>query len=140
MKRASEEPNRGKTEHIEKDGLFEDKRRRVDKPASIAKSNSKGKTASSVAEVYEQHVKDAERDRLDAKQKGDIYSVARLTEHVHNLKKHGIEGFEKFKECGSYSFATLKSDEEDVDSEDSSTVSALSSGGGKWINNTASDK
>ena len=130
MDRGCNGPDGSSLEGNKKNGFFEKKKRRADE----ANRNS------TVAEVYEQHIRDTESACLDAKKGGDVVSFARLTELLHNLKKHGLDGFMKFQECGSYSFATLKSDDEEVDSEDSSVVSALSSGGGKWINNTASDK
>ena len=147
MKRAGEidrdckGPDGSSLEGNKKNGFFEEKKRRADEPAAVSGHKiTPANRNSTVAEVYEQHIRDTESACLDAKKGGDVVSFARLTELLHNLKKHGLDGFMKFQECGSYSFATLKSDDEEVDSEDSSVVSALSSGGGKWINNTASDK
>ena len=82
-----------------------------------------------ITALYLEHVKDAERECTEAERNGQKAKLARLTEHVCNLREPGLDGFIKFREYGNYSFVTLCSEMESSDSDEDSIVSALSSGG-----------
>ena len=87
-----------------------------------------GEAKMGLAQLYLQHVSKAEHECTLAKKNGNKTELARLTEHVSNLKKHGIDGFMKFREYGNYSFVTLRSEEDSSESDQDSTISALSGG------------
>ena len=81
-----------------------------------------------LTQLYLQNVRSAEHDCMVARKNGDKTELARMTEHVSNLKEHDIDGFMKFREHGDYSFVSLRSGEESSESDEESTISALSGG------------
>ena len=87
-----------------------------------------GDTNVFLAQLYLQHLSRAEHDCMVARKNGNKTELARMTEHVSNLKEHGIDGFMKFREHGDYSFVSLRSGEESSESDEESTISALSGG------------
>ena len=110
-----------------------------DKKVKVISSGTNGKKScthveqmrNDIAQMYKEHIRNAEWDCFEAKQKCDWTRINVLAKHVDNMKRHGLDGFAMFLDHGSYAFVTLCSEEEADKSDEESTVSALSTGADK---------
>ena len=78
---------------------------------------------------YKQAVRDAEWDLFKARKKKHGPRVDHFSNLVENLHLHGVEGYEKYKETGTYAWAKHDSEQEWSESDDLSEVSPMSTGG-----------